>query len=125
MCNKCMRYGHKKWCKQENPVCKRCSESGHTIDQCQSETHKCFHCQRNHAAGSKDCLKNQREQLVEIQETEKVTIIRARQILENNCKYTHRPTQQYQTHFDYIMDESNKRNFTPWLLEKCIEKAYR
>ena len=124
MCNKCMRYGHaKKWCKQENPVCKRCSESGHAMEQCQSETPKCFHCQGNHAAGSKDCPKHQREeQLIEIQEKEKVTIMRARQILENNCEYTQRPTQQYPTHFDCIMDESNKRKFTPWLLEKCIEK---
>ena len=124
MCNRCMKYGHaKKWCKKEEDVCKRCAGSGHSTEQCDSEEPKCFHCQGDHAAGSKDCPKHQTEQqLLEIQEKEKVTIMRARQILENNCEYVQRPTQQYPTHFDCKMNEQDKRRFTPWLLEKCIEK---
>ena len=55
-------------------------------------------------------------------EREKVTIMRARLILEKNCDFTKRITQQFPTHFDLKMNEQNKRIFIPWLLEKCIER---
>ena len=48
--------------------------------------------------------------------------MRARQMLENNCEYVQKPTQQYAIHFDCDMNEHDKRRFTPWLLKKCIEK---
>ena len=69
------------------------------------------------------CPKHPREEeLLRIQEREKVAIMRARQILENNCEFTERITQQFPTHFDLKMNKQNRRKCTPWLLEKCIER---
>ena len=84
MCKKCLLYGHSvKNCKKDQQVCKRCSLIGHNCDKCEIEQLKCIHCNGAHVAGSKECPKYQKEEmLLEIQEREKVTIMRARQILK-------------------------------------------
>ena len=48
--------------------------------------------------------------------------MRARQILERNNEYVEQPQRKFPTHFDCDMTEESKRKFTPWLLEKCLEK---
>ena len=53
---------------------------------------------------------------------EKVTILRAKQILERNNEFIEKPTRPYPTHFNCKMDESDKRKFTPCLLERCLEQ---
>ena len=57
-----------------------------------------------------------------MQEEEKVTILRAKQILERSNEFIEKPTRPCPTHFDCKMDEMDKRKFTPWLLEKCMEQ---
>ena len=59
---------------------------------------------------------------MQVQEEEKVTILRAKQILERNNEFIEKSTRPYPTHFDCKMDEIDKRKFTPWLLEKCLEQ---
>ena len=48
--------------------------------------------------------------------------MRVKQILQNN---EHSDTQRtlFATHFDCKMTEQEKQKFTPWLLEKCLEKV--
>ena len=60
--------------------------------------------------------------LLTIQDEEKVHIMRARQILERNNEYGEQSQRKFPTHFDCDMVEESKRKFTPWLLEKCLEK---
>ena len=86
MCNNCTQYEHvKKYCKAAEPVCKKCAASGHEIMQCLSEDEKCIHCNEAHHAGSRECTRQQREEaIMQIQKEEKITIMRARQILEKN-----------------------------------------
>ena len=62
---------------------------------------------------------------MQIQEEEKVTIMRARQILEKNNEFTERPARPFYTHFDCKMNENDKRKVTPWLLEKCLEQQLK
>ena len=92
MCTKCLHYGHpRKYCRAEEVSCRRCAESGHTTENCAAESPKCLHCAGAHQAGHKDCERQQKEeQLTEIQHNLKVTLRRARQIVENNNEFTHR-----------------------------------
>ena len=79
MCIKCQEYGHTvKRCTGAK-VCRRCAEVGHGREECQKQELKCYHCKGDHAAGSKECQRQQKEtELVTIQEREKVTMRRAR-----------------------------------------------
>ena len=122
MCAKCLQYGHaSKFCKRQESTCKKCSVLGHSVEQCSGEEEKCVHCGETHSAGSPICQKYLKEEaLIRIQEEEKVTLMRARQMMENNNEYVDRPKQQFTTHYDCKMDEKDKRKFTPWLLEKCL-----
>ena len=53
--------------------------------------------------------KHQKEQaIVQIQETEKVTVMRARQILENNNEHLERAERQFPAHFNCKIDEVNE-----------------
>ena len=124
MCNNCQQYGHpRKYCKSVEPVCKKCAVRGHDMTQCSSEDEKCIHCNEAHRAGSRECARYQREEaIVQIQEEEKVTAMRARQMLEKNNEFSERPARPYTTHFDCKMNETDKRKVTPWLLEKCLEQ---
>ena len=47
--------------------------------------------------------------------------MRVWQILENNNEYVEKTKKPYATHFDCEIKE-DKRRFTPWLLEKCMER---
>ena len=58
--------------------------------------------------------------LVNIQESEKVHIMRVRQIMQRNNDYVEMPRKVFPTPFDCDRSEDYKRKFTPRLLEKCI-----
>ena len=122
MCTKCLHYGHpRKYCRAEEVSCRRCAESGHTTENCAAESPKCLHCGGAHQAGHKDCERHQKEeQLIEIQHNLKVTLRRARQIIENNNEFTEPIRTTYNTHIDLSIDRTLKRQFSPWLLEKCL-----
>ncbi|GBN31065.1 hypothetical protein AVEN_199187-1, partial [Araneus ventricosus] len=48
------RYGHsQKSCRDTDPVCEKCTESGHEINVCTSDIFKCINCSGSHAASSK------------------------------------------------------------------------
>ena len=123
-CANCQQHGHaKKYCKHQEPTCRKCAEGEHSLEQCCRDVVKGLHCGEEHMAGNQECAKYQREEtLIRIQGEEKVTLIRARQILEGNNEFVEKPKQQYNTHFHCKMDEKDKRKVTPWLLEKCLEK---
>ena len=75
------------------------------MTQCSSKKEKCINCNEAHCAGSKECAKYQREEyIVQKQEEEKVTAIRAGQMLEKN-EFIERPARPYTTNFDCKMDE--------------------
>ena len=121
MCNKCQSYGHtQKWCKN-NALCRRYGSDSHEMAQCEAEVPACYHCKSDHAAGRRVCKRQEKEEvLVNIQESEKVHIMRARQIMQRDNEYVEVPRKVYSTHFDCEISEDDKRKFTPWLLEKCI-----
>ena len=121
-CNKCQQYGHPfKYCRQQSPTCRHCSETGHSAQECTSEVPHCVHCGEAHPAGDRDCEVHRREtQVADIQEQQKVTNRRARQIIENNNEFIEKIQRPFPTHFDCKMSEAGKRQFSPWLLEKCI-----
>ncbi|GBM55063.1 hypothetical protein AVEN_73147-1 [Araneus ventricosus] len=53
---KCQRYGHSQQsCRGTDPVCGKCTESGHETNVCTSDTFKCRNCSGPHAASSKSC----------------------------------------------------------------------
>ena len=124
MCKNCQQYGHaKKYCKKQEATCGKCAVVGHSVERCDSGIVKCVHCSEAHYAGSRKCSKYRKEEiLIRIQVEEKVTLMRAKQMMENNNEYVERAKQQFNTHFDFKMNESDKRNITPWLLEKCLER---
>ena len=90
ICHKCQQYGHsQKWCKAAESVCRRCSNPGHTIAECVAEQPLCIHCKEAHMTGSRECERQIKEEmLIKIQDSEKVGLMRARQILENNNEYS-------------------------------------
>ena len=55
---------------------------------------------------------------MQVHEKEMVTILRLKQTLERNNDFVQRSTRSYPTHFDWKMNEIEKRKVTPWLLEK-------
>ena len=66
--------------------------------------------------------KKREQMLLTIQDEEMVSIMRARQILEMNNEYVEQPQRKFPTQFVCEMTKESKRKFTPWLLEKCLEK---
>ena len=84
MCKNCLQYGDaRKHCKRQEATCGKCAAVGHSIEQCSNDTLKCLHCSESHNAGSRECGGYQREEtLIRIQGEEKVTLMRARQILK-------------------------------------------
>ena len=122
ICANCQVYGHtKKWCKSEEKVCRRCSGRGHEQRDCKAEKPSCFHCQGEHRVGDRECEKERTEQqILDIQDQQKVTVMRARQILQDNNEYYTRQTENFKAYFDCTVTEEEKRKITPWLLEKCL-----
>ena len=122
LCRGCQQYGHtQKRCQKSDVVCGRCSATGHDHRSCAAEVLKCLHCGAAHAVGSVDCPRHQREQLlVDTQDREKVTFMRAKQILENNNEFVEQPVTTFPTHYDCVLPANEKRKFSPWLLEKCL-----
>ena len=55
-----------------------------------------------------------------IQDKEKVYIMRAQRILENNNKYCKIAQELFPTHFDFTLTEADKQKCTPCLLEKYL-----
>ena len=125
ICHKCQGYGHSsKWCRSKEDICRRCSAAGHDIAKCTAEAPSCYYCKESHQTGSKECVRQLREQvLVEIQEKERVTIKWARQILKGKCEHPVKPAKRLPTHYSCTMVEGSKRKLTPWLLEKSISKS--
>ena len=129
LCRNCWKYGHtSKRCKDENPTCQRCGEHGHPLEDCKSEQTKCIHCGGEHKAGDRDCRRQKYEQeVLNVAQREKVSIPRAKQMLENNLD-SKIPRQKpknavFATHFDCKLDPVNKRKINPFLLERCIQQV--
>ena len=129
VCNKCLQYGHpQKYCRATSEKCRRCAEDGHDSKACPATSPKCVHCEGVHEACHRDCPSQQKqEKLLEIQQSHKVTPRRARQILENKDECIRQGTKQisvtFNAFFDIAIEKTQKRSFTPWLLEKCLTGA--
>ena len=84
------------------------------MTECTNDTTRCLHCSEAHNAGSRECAKHQKEEaIMQVQEEEKVTNLRAKQILERNNEFVEKPTRPYPTHFEFKMNEIDKRKVTP------------
>ena len=101
------------------PICCTCGKSGRRIVDCAAEKPECPHCKSEHSGESKECGIFQKEGLLIDFQEEKVRLMRARLILENNKEQVTQQGKTYATHFDCTMREKNKRKFAPWLLDKC------
>ena len=126
MCQKCLSYGHtQKRCRSEIACCRRCSSRDHVEADCGVSTPKCFHCEGEHPAGSRDCPHWRREQeVINLSDEHKVTYQRARQMMENNTVNASITKTKivFPTYFDIKFDSPQlKRNISPFLLEKCIQ----
>ena len=126
MCQKCLSYGHtQKRCRSEVACCRRCSSRDHVEADCGVSTPKCFHCEGEHPAGSRDCPHWRREQeVINLSDEHKVTYQRARQMMENNTVNASITKTKivFPTYFDIKFDSPQlKRNISPFLLEKCIQ----
>ena len=76
------------------------------------------HCEGDNPKADKLCPVPLKEQeILDTKESQKVTIRRARQIHANGDYVTKTP-KMFATHFNYIMDEVQKINLSPCLLEK-------
>lgn len=125
-CKHCQGYGHTKNRCNKSPKCRKCSEEGHSVADCESQITKCANCMNPHDAGSRECSVEQEERkVVEIQFQRKVGRRQAKQILHGPHEERNitRATTEFQTHFICRMDETDKRKLTPWLLQRCLERS--
>ena len=75
-------------CKGTSPICKKCSVAGHSREECQAEKPSVFTATVNMKLATL-CQRQEKDiLLVSIQESEKVGILRARQIARNNNEST-------------------------------------
>ena len=80
-----------------------------------SDTARCIHCSQAYNAGSRECAKHQREEaIMQVQEEEKVPIMKVKQMLDRNNEYAKKPTRPY-PNFDCKMNEIDKRKVTSLL----------
>ena len=123
MCRKCNQYGHTmKWCKVTSEVCRKCASEGHSQTQCVSQTLRCVHCQGGHCAGDRDCPKQREEEaIMSIRMQEKVSYIRAKQMMDSRCQGNTKNRKGFATHYNCVLNEIDKRRISPWLLEKSVE----
>ena len=82
-CKKCLKYGHtvKKYC-EKIATCARCSKQGHNECKCTSAEVKCYHCEVDHQAFSKNCPKFKIEtEIIQTQTNERMPRLQATQKL--------------------------------------------
>lgn len=125
LCNNCQKYGHtSKRCRDTEPTCRICCQS-HQTESCISSVTKCFHCQGNHRAGDRECPHHIRETaLLRTQEDKKVSLQRARQMLSGSAP-EFIPSHPPSNHFDITFTEKDKRTFSPWAIESCLNQAIK
>lgn len=122
-CSNCQNYGHtNKRCRSEIPVCKRCSLPGHKSDECSPDAVvRCHHCGDSHEAGSRICSRYIREAtILKIQLEQKVSLKRAMQIERGENLNTFTRSETYPDILEIKMSETDKKQFNPWLLDKCL-----
>ncbi|GBL78391.1 hypothetical protein AVEN_42907-1 [Araneus ventricosus] len=84
-CFKCQRYGHSEQSSRgTDPVCGKCSESGHEIHAYTSDTFKCRNCSGPHAASSKFCpTRIFEKEVIAFKMKRNITFPEARQIVKD------------------------------------------
>ena len=96
---------------------------GHSIGNCPNEYTKCYHCGDEHEAGSRICSRYQREaNLLAIQSDKKVSLRRAMQIERAEEEGEMIRSGNYIDISEIKMTVNDKKNMTPWLLDKCLGK---
>ena len=109
---------------QRDAAGKRCAEEGHGKEESRKSVleFKYCHCSGNHAAGSKDCSKQQREcETLKIQMQQKVTFCTARQIQAGESEKELVLKEEVVRRFECSMSEADRKKFSLWSLEKSIE----
>ena len=113
---------HREECRTEQPViCKRCSEPGHTVSECEADLPKCVHCEDSHTAGARNSPRQIREcELLRIQSTHKTSFRRAIQI-ENGDEVVDVPYEKLPDIFTIKMLAEQKKNLKPWDIERFFK----
>ena len=114
LCKKCLKYGHtKKHCKNQQ-ICSTCTSiscASLTEDVSCKSVPKCLHCPQPHKTGDKTCSKEIEEMnIVQIQDSHKVTNQRARQIASPEQQIPVPPTSKFQTEFMLKLEQNNSEN---------------
>lgn len=88
-CMKCLRYGHiDKLCKQNEKVCRRCSDK-HDTEDCPNDYKYCFHCKSSqHVAVSRECPMFQKQKRINEIMASKNLSFKEAEALERNPSYS-------------------------------------
>ena len=120
--NNCQQYGHSKNRCNRNMVCGKCGGENHLADNCLESQPCCLHCKCRHRVKDKTCSRQiQEEAILSIRDKFKVRRRKVRQIHER-VDETSRPQEGFATHFLCRLDETKKRQISPWMLEKCLQQ---
>ena len=126
MCHICLEYGHtKNRCADKEQICSHCSQTGHGFKICPNlqTPAKCMHCKGEHKAGDRMCKTQITEQnVVDIMNNQKVSRMRAKQILQESTSTPIKCSQKSFTKiFKCEVDEMQKRKLNPWLVAKILK----
>lgn len=122
MYNRCLKTGHpQKYCRTEAHTCRNCEETRHYMLQNALHPPSSLYTALKTIELEIETVKYIREnQIADIQQSQKITPRRARQIINNNSEFDGAQRPRFVTHFDCKKEESHKRQLTPWVIEKSL-----
>ena len=115
LCKMCLRFGHSKKNCQETQRCAKCSELNHSVEECQSETIKCLHCNEGHQTGNYRCREYKyQEEIIAVQVKERVTRAQAKAIVDRL-----KPHMRDMNYAEVLQAKENDKNgLQPGAIEK-------
>ena len=97
-CFKCYKFRHtRNFCKDTEPTCGRCGQTGHTRDDC-DENPFCVNCKGNHQSSSRVCpVWKKEKRIVELKFKENITFPEAIKRVENETNFNGKSTTLFST----------------------------
>ena len=95
-CSHCQKFRHtKKFCKETDPICGKCGETGHVYENCVG-THCCVNCRGDHASSSRSCPVWKKEKdIVDLKFKEDISFPEAVQRIEHLYQNTSKSQSSY------------------------------